>query len=367
MLLGEVPNKIMHRRGRGGIAPARKPSPKKEGRSPKEKKMPVQIHRYESKLLQGNPLGDSPIRQIPVYIPEEASAHPEQKYPVLYALASFTGTGLSFLNYDFYKQNLPAQLDMLIGLQKMPPVVVVMVDSMTALGGNQFVDSPAVGPWASHIVEELIPWAEDHFPIQKGREHRGVFGSSSGGFGALQMALNHSESFAAAASHAGDCAFEYCYLPDIAPAFGALQRKGGLKNWMKHWRDEPELPGFVFPLLSVIAESAFYSPNPKAPYGFDLPFDVDTGAFRPEVFERWSAFDPVKLVPKRVEALRSLRCLYLDAGEMDEYNLQHGARLLHLALESNEIPHHYETFMGGHRGISYRYSVSMPILAKALL
>lgn len=327
----------------------------------------IRIETIQSQKLANNPLGDSTKREFPVFIPDDHNEHPDHHYPVIYALAPFTGTGKSFLNYDFYQPNLPQRVERLIAAGKMPPVIVVMVDSMTALGGNQFVDSSAVGAWAKHITEELVPYVEEHFPVMKGREHRGVFGASSGGYGALMMGLEHSDTFTAIASHAGDCCFEYCYEPDFPAAFSALQRVGGLEQWFKTWRNYPTLPGWAFPLLSVIALSASYSPNASAPFGFDLPFDIVTGAKRHDVLKRWASRDPLNLVERHINDLMKLKLIYIDAGNQDEYNLQHGARMLSHTLTKNGIPHIYETFDGGHRGMSFRYDVSLPLIATAIM
>lgn len=326
--------------------------------------MPVSLERFESALLAGNPLGDSPVRTIPVYLPP---GHvPGRRCPVLYALAGFTGTGLSFLNYDFYQANLPEQLDALIAAGDMPPVVVVMVDGMTRLGGNQYIDSTAVGPWARHIVEELVPWAEASLPVLPGRAHRGVFGKSSGGYGALMMALEHADTFAAAASHSGDTYFDFCYGADFPHAIDALRKAGGVERWLSGWRDHARLPSSMFPAVNIVAMSAFYSPNPQAPGGFDLPFDLETGELRPDVFARWKRRDPVELVARHADALRSLALLYFDCGNRDEYHMHHGNRILHARLQAAGVPHVYETFDDGHRGINYRYRASLPRLAAAL-
>lgn len=329
--------------------------------------MPVRIESFTSRLLAGNPLGDSPERTVPIYLPPEAGARIDgRRYPVLFALAGFTGTGLSFLNYDFYQPNLPQMLDALIASGEMPPCVVVMVDAMTALGGNQYVDSPAIGPWASHIVDELVPWAEATLPVLPGPAHRGVFGKSSGGFGALHLALTHTDRFAAAASHSGDAYFEYCYQHDFPPAIDALRRAGGLDRWLKSWRGHQRLPGAAFPGVNIVAMSASYSPNAAAPHGFDLPFDLETGELEPAVFARWKRFDPVERVGPRASALRQLKLLFFDCGDRDEYALHHGARILHARCAAAGVPHVYETFDDGHRGIGYRYRASLPQLARAL-
>ncbi|MBU0550272.1 esterase family protein [Myxococcota bacterium] len=326
--------------------------------------MPVAIFDVESALLANNPLGDPTTRQIPVYTPPGLAEG--QRVPALYALAGFTGTGLSFLNYNFYSPNLPQLLDQLIASGEMPPAVVVMVDGMTALGGNQYIDSPAVGPWASHICQELIPWVEARFPVIQGREGRGVFGSSSGGYGALMMGLERAEHFSAIASHAGDTYFNYCYQADFPHAAGGLLRVGGLTRWLETWRGYDQLPGWAFPVANVVAMSAFYSPNPSAPHGFDLPFDQETGVLDEAVFARWLERDPVRLVARHQDALRALRQIYIDVGRHDEYHLQYGNRVLKQRLEQAGVAHHYEEFDGGHRGISYRYRRSLPMLARAL-
>lgn len=326
--------------------------------------MPVRIEAFESRLLAGNPLGDPTTRRVPVYLPPGAADG--ARFPVLFALAGFTGTGLSFLNYDFYQPNLPELLDALIAGGQMPPCVVVMVDSMTALGGNQFIDSSAVGPWARHITEELVPWAEATLPVLPGREHRGVFGKSSGGYGALMMGLEQADTFAAVASHSGDCYFDYCYRADFPAAIDGLRKAGGLGAWLKTWRQPPRLPSSSFPALTIVAMSAFYSPEPSAPHGFVLPFDETTGEERADVFARWKTRDPVQLVATRADALKRLRWFFFDCGTRDEYHLHHGARLLHARCEAAGVPHVFESFDDGHRSISYRYRESLPRLVRAI-
>lgn len=329
----------------------------------------IQLHQFHSTLLQANPLGDSPLRRVPVYLPDGYDAEGERVHPMLFALAGFTGTGLSFLNYDFYAPGLPEQLDRLIDDGAMPPVVVVMVDGMTAVGGNQYVDSEAVGPWARHVVEELVPWAESTFRVKVGREHRGVFGKSSGGYGALMMGLERADVFSGIAAHSGDCYFEYCYGPDFPKAADGLASVGGLGPFLERLRARAwkKFPGHLFAALNVTAMAHFYSPNPASPHGVDLPFDEATGERRPEVLARWSTRDPVVLAASHADDLKSLGHLWIECGSRDEFNLHHGARILVRRLEALGVRHHYEEFDDGHRGIGYRYAVSLPPLVRALV
>ncbi len=328
----------------------------------------VEVHTFDSVLLRDNPLGDPPVRQVPVYLPPGYDPEGERAYPTLFALAGFTGTGLSFLGYDWWRPALPGLLDRLIGEGTMPPVVVVMVDGMTALGGNQYVDSDAVGPWATHVTEELVPWAEASFRVKKGRDHRGVFGKSSGGYGSLMMGLEHADVFAGVACHSGDCYFEYCYGPDFPKAADGLRAEGGIEAFLRKVRDRAwsKFPGRLFPALNVTAMAHFYSPRADAARGFDLPFDEDSGERREDVLARWARRDPVNLAAERADALRTLRLLWIECGTRDEYNLHHGARILAARLRSAGVEHVHEEFDDDHRGLGYRYAVSLPRLARAV-
>ena len=324
----------------------------------------VERHAVESALLAGNPLGDDPVRDVPVYLPPGYDPEGTARHPVLFGLAGFTGTGASFLSYDWYQGSLPERLDRLIAAGTLDPVVVVLVDGMTRLGGNQYIDSPAVGPWARHIVEELVPWAERTFRIRPGRDHRGVFGKSSGGFGALRLAMDHAETFAGAACHSGDCYFEYAYGPHLPRAVDALRAAGGLEAFLAGLRAAPTFPGRLFPALEVVALAHFYSP--RAEGGIDLPFDPVSGERREAVFARWRAHAPVERCAAARDALRSLRHLHIECGTRDEYHLHLGARILSARLGDLGVVHQHLEFDDGHRHLGYRYDVSLPALVRAL-
>ena len=326
----------------------------------------VEIHTFESRLLAGNPLGDPSTRRVPVYLPEGYERDRERRYPVLYGLAGFTGSGFSYLNWDWYQPNLPERLDRLTAERKMPPVVVVMVDGITRIGGNQYVDSSAVGPWARHVCEELVPWAERTFRLLPGRAHRGVFGKSSGGYGALMMGLEHADVFAGVASHSGDAYFEYCYGVGFPGVVDVLRSVGGLARFLAALHEKPKFPAAWNNALITVAQAAFYSPNPAVPHGFDLPFDLETGERREDVLARWRLRDPVFLVERHADALRSLRLLYFDCGTKDEWNLHHGARMLAARCRRAGVPFVHEEFDDDHKAVGYRHEVSLPRLAAAL-
>jgi hypothetical protein len=140
---------------------------------------------HRSRVLEDNPWQDPAEREVAVYLPH---GYAEAGSPriALWDLAAFTNSGPGHLNWRNQGENLPARLDRLIGEGGMEPVVVVIPDCYTSLGGNQYVNSAGVGRYADYLVEELVRFSP---PLQPGAGTRGLraVGKSSGGYGALTM------------------------------------------------------------------------------------------------------------------------------------------------------------------------------------
>ncbi len=325
----------------------------------------VTIESITSDALRGNPLGDPYVRRVPVYLPPGYETG-RARYPVVFVLTGFTGRGMMLLNDAPWDETLPQRMDRLIAEGKVQPMILVMPDCFTRIGGSQYLNSSAVGNYEDHVVKELVALIDQKYRTMADRDHRALVGKSSGGYGSVILAMRHPDVFGLMASHSGDMYFEYCYKPDIVHAIGALRKLGGLD---KFWNEIPTIRprGKDFnDAINVIAMAACYSPNPHAPHGFDLPFDSETGELREEVWNRWLDWDPVGLVDKHLDALRSLRLIYLDAGLRDEFNLQYGARVFVQRLNARGVQYIHEEFEDGHFGIQYRYDVSLKALSDAL-
>jgi hypothetical protein len=94
---------------------------------------------------------------------------------------------------------------------------------------------------------------------------------------------------------------------------------------------------------------------------------VLTGELIPEVWERWLAWDPVRMVPKHAEALRSMKAIYIDAGNQDQFFLDIGATAFRQALyRIGVVDMFFELFDATHSGIEYRYPLSLKYLAERL-
>src|SRR5262245_45400424 len=190
----------------------------------------VVVHSFESTLLKGNPAGDPHVRKVPVYLPPSYADEPQRRYPVAYILTGFTGRGRGLLNDNPWSPSIDERMDRLVA-NGCGEMILVLPDCFTRYGGSQYLNSSATGRYMDHIVDELVPFVDRTHRTLAAREHRGVTGKSSGGYGAWMMAMLHPETFGAMGSHSGDCYFEYCYRPDIAKFVSGVSAAGGLGPW----------------------------------------------------------------------------------------------------------------------------------------
>jgi S-formylglutathione hydrolase FrmB len=75
--------------------------------------------------------------------------------------------------------------------------------------GSWYFDSPLDSSirYESYIIQELIPYIDQHYPVIANRSARAITGLSMGGHGALYLASRHKDLFAAAGSMAGGVDF----------------------------------------------------------------------------------------------------------------------------------------------------------------
>jgi hypothetical protein len=323
----------------------------------------VKRMKVESAVLKGNPLGDPIERLIDVYIP---SGHDGRGLPLLVDLVGFTAGGPAHTNWRNFSENIPEQADRLIATGAMPPCVIAFPDCFTKLGGNQYINSAGVGRWADFLLQEAVPFVEAEVGCG-GRGKRGVFGKSSGGYGAMTHALLYSDFWSAAACHSGDMGFELLNLPDLPKALRAIAKEGGsARTWLESFYAKRKVKDDEVHVLMTLAMCATYDPDPSAFMGVRLPVDQQTCEFIPERWANWMKWDPLTLVETHHAGLKTLKALFIDCGDIDQYNLVYGARRMNRALKRLGVPHIYEEFADDHTGIDYRMDRSLPVLAKAL-
>jgi S-formylglutathione hydrolase FrmB len=324
-------------------------------------------HTITSRALAGNPLDDPAERPLWVYLPPGYGDDPDRRYPSIYALQGLTGQVDMWFSRSAFRPTTPERIDELFAGGAVPPAIAVLIDAWTSLGGSQFLNSPGTGRYLDYLCDEIVPFVDQRYATLPEREHRGVTGKSSGGYGAMVVPMLRPDVFGALASHAGDALFELCYLPDVSAAVRAL-RDDYDGSFDKFWADFRSRPAFTKksdgPLLNIYCMAACYSAEPDG--SVTLPFDPANGRLRDDVWKRWQALDPVRMAKGNAETLRSLRGIYLDAGKHDEYNLDVGATAFAAELDELGAEYTLELFDAGHGGIEYRYPLALGFLAERL-
>lgn len=120
------------------------------------------------------------------------------KYPVLYLLHGIGGDEKEWLN----GANVPVILDNLYADKKLTPMIVVMPNGRAMKDdravGNIF-DAEKVQAFATFekdLINDLIPFIEKKYSVNKAREYRAIAGLSMGGGQSLNFGLGNLDKFA---------------------------------------------------------------------------------------------------------------------------------------------------------------------------
>jgi S-formylglutathione hydrolase FrmB len=348
---------------------------------------------HRSTILEDNPLGDPPVRKLGVWLPPQYDHAGKRRFPVLYDLVGFTGSGLAHANWKPFGDNVPERAARLIREGRMGPAILVFPDCFTALGGNQYVDSAAIGNYAGYLTREIVPFVDREFRTLASREHRGCFGKSSGGYGAIVHGMKYAKTWGAVANHSGDAYFDFVYWHDWPNTLNELakhrvpRRRPGAydargesrRRGLAEGRDDGRVKRFLANVwkkeklstaeghcIMNLCMAATYDPDPRAPNGFRVPFNLESGEVIEARWREWLKHDPINLVARYRDNLKTLRGIYMDCGWRDQYHIHYGMRILSKRLAEAGVRHRYEEFDDDHSDIDYRMDSSLPFLYRAL-
>jgi enterochelin esterase-like enzyme len=302
--------------------------------------------------LEGNLEGDSPDRDVVVYLPPSYAKFPKQRYPVVYFLHGYS------VGVEMYVKllNLPEMADRAIaaGAREM---ILVLPDAFTVYSGSMYSNSPTTGDWEGFLSRDLVSYIDSHYRTVADRKSRGLSGHSMGGYGTLRVGMKHPEVFSALYAMSSCCLMNNPAQtpprpegargrgdapappptppPAPAPAQGnnargpaadGRGRGGGFENVMA-------------------AQAAAWSPNPaNPPQYFDLP--VKDGQIQPMVVAKFAANSPLAMVSQYVPNLKRYRAIVMDVGDKDFLN----AMNVDLDKEFTRlgVPHAFEQYEGDH-------------------
>ncbi|HUF48496.1 MAG TPA: alpha/beta hydrolase-fold protein [Vicinamibacterales bacterium] len=315
----------------------------------------VEVFELRSRALEGNLVGDSPVRDVSVYLPPSYGTDAARRYPVVYLLHGFTDTDAKwFGRAGEHWINLPQVLDGAAARADVAETIVVMPNGFNAFGGSFYSTSVTIGDWESFVADELVAAIDSRYRTLAARASRGLAGHSMGGYGAIRLGLARPDVFSTVYAMSA-C----CLTPVQAPATASRPSPAESIATLAQAAAAP------FGVKAALALSAAWAPNPnRPPLYLDLP--TESGRARPEVLARFAANAPVALVPQRVFALRRLTALAFDVGTRD--GLQRESAALDRALTHHGIPHVYQTYDGDHLdGVAGRIeTVVMPFFARHL-
>ena len=312
----------------------------------------VMVH---GKSLEGNLEGDSPDREVTVYLPPTYAGDAMRRFPVVYLLHGYGGRDDTFTER---LAHLPQSGDQLSAAQGFSDLIVVMPNAYTLHKGSMYSNSPTTGDWEKFVAEDLVAYIDSHYRTLADRKSRGIAGHSMGGYGALRIGMKRSDVFFSLYAMSA-C----CLTPNRNPQPEAMAAAAAIKT-----REEAEkaasAPGFG--PSATLASAAAWSPNPKNPPLFlDLP--VKDGKVRPDVIAKWVANSPIEMLDQYAANLTSYYAIAIDVGTKD--TLLATNRQLHEKMTKLHIPHAFEEYDGDHTNhVAERIELSvLPFFSKNLV
>jgi enterochelin esterase-like enzyme len=140
-------------------------------------------------------------QEVYVYLPSGYAQHPARRYPVLYLLHGFPGRPLAFI--DTVQMGIVD--DSLTARRKAQPLILVMPFGSTGtFTDEEWADGVSHGSgWGTFVARDVVRYIDSHFRTIPTASGRAIGGLSEGGYGAINLALQHPREFAVVESWSG--------------------------------------------------------------------------------------------------------------------------------------------------------------------
>jgi S-formylglutathione hydrolase len=291
----------------------------------------VKVH---GKSLEGNLEGDSPDRDVAIYLPPSYATDKARRYPVIYLLHGYGGRDDTF---NGRLATLPDSADKQVAAGMAREMIVVMPNAFTLHKGSMYSNSVTTGDWESYVAVDLVAYMDSHYRTIAGRMSRGLGGHSMGGYGALRIGMKRPDVFSSLYLMSSCCLNASLTFDAgrMAPAEAIKTREAA----------EAAGRGRGFGPSVTLAEGAAWSPNPKnPPLYLDLP--VKDGVPQPDVIAKWAANAPLAMVGQYIPNLKTYKAIGMEVGTKD--GLMTTNKQLEEMLTGFSVAHTYETYDGDH-------------------
>ncbi len=319
---------------------------------------------FDGAALRGNLLGDSSVRTATVYLPPAYAREPGRRFPVIYSLGGFPPPpAFERAAAIGPVESMIADIDAAIGAGRLGEVIVVHLEGRNGLGGSFWTNSPATGRWEDLVADDLVAVVDGHLHSLADRAHRGLYGGSMGGFGAISIAMDRPEVFGTVFAQSPCC---LDLVGELAPNplwRGLIDLKAIEPARAMFEAGHPEA-------LQVMALAAALAPDPQRPpfYG-DLPYRAvdDTIVPAEPAHSRWLAHLPLARLEHEAAGLASLRGLRIQYGRHDELvHIPLSVPAFDQALTAHHVPHELSADDGGHMDFARFGRDAVPFFARTL-
>ena len=333
----------------------------------------------DGRSLEGNLLGGEEDRKVLIYLPPGYDRDRHRRYPVVYLLSGLGGDHRNFSADGTPNRiglmrspqidvglDMKVTADTLIASGAIPEAILVGVSGMNRYANHWFACSRVIGDYRSWVARDIVQFVDHHYRTRRGRSHRAILGHSSGGFGALSLAIEYPATFGAVGilSPAGSdfeakapgaslpALVERFFLANPStlgtPVMTPVAAPVPADQFAALWGSTPGGGSFLTNVIYSL--SAAFSPNPeKPPFFLDLPFNYPGRELAQEVFNRWIDDDLVSQVQAAAGNL-SRTPVYLARGTGP--TLMHpevgDIPLLRNALMANGVVHTFDELPGDH-------------------
>jgi S-formylglutathione hydrolase len=286
--------------------------------------------------LEGNLDGDTPDRNVIIYLPPGYDTNSARRYPVVYLLHGYGLRAESWMR--FARIEVGANTAMTgngggVGTgERSQEMIIVSPDAYTIYDGSMYGSSVATGDWETFIAHDLVSYIDEHYRTVATREGRGLAGHSMGGYGTMRIGMKNPEVFSALYPMSA------CCMMDAGEPREALTIAG-------QYTTRDQVAALKYPDKSMLARAASWSPNTgKPPLFLDLP--ITDGKENPEVQAKWLANSILPMLDQYTLRLRRYSAIQFDVGLAD--GLLATNQQLDTAMTKAEIPHTFETYEGDH-------------------
>lgn len=299
---------------------------------PGAKPVAVEQIKVHGAALEGNLEGNSPDRDVTVYLPPSYAKETARRYPVVYALHGYSINNVIWSGEIKTPQTIEGAFA--TGTREM---IVVMASAQTVHNGSMYSSSPTVGDWDRFISHDLVAYMDNHYRTIPDRMSRGLAGHSMGGYGTVRIGMKHPEVFSSLYIMS-PC----CMSAREAPPPDAAKK---LEQTVAAVKTSADVAKLDWMTRANLAAAAAWSPNPQTPPLYlDLP--TKDGVVRPAILAKWAANAPLAMVDQYIANLKQYKAIAMDVGDLD--GLRIDAAELHRILDAYGIANGFEIYHGTH-------------------